>query len=180
MRLFVGIRLNAELAAALEAVQQQLRAQGVRARYTRFDNLHLTLAFIGETPFAAEAEAAMARVCAAEFNVPLRLSLSHFGFFHGRGGDTIWVGLGEDPALISFQSALVKELLAAGFDIERRKFRPHVTLARQADSQDAWVEVPERSMFATEVALIRSEVTKAGREYTDLASFACPSYSQGG
>ena len=48
MRLFIAIGLNDNIKAALAEMQEAMRRQGIRGNYTRIENLHLTLAFIGE------------------------------------------------------------------------------------------------------------------------------------
>ena len=48
MRLFIAILLNDEMKDALEAMQAGMRRSGVRGNFTKRQNLHLTLAFIGE------------------------------------------------------------------------------------------------------------------------------------
>ena len=48
MRLFIAIQLDERVKNALEHMQTALRKQRVAGNYTRAENLHLTLAFIGE------------------------------------------------------------------------------------------------------------------------------------
>ena len=48
MRLFIAIQLSDSIRNSLTAVQTYLRDHGVRGNYTKIENLHLTLAFIGE------------------------------------------------------------------------------------------------------------------------------------
>ena len=50
MRLFIAIQLSGKMKEALLDMQGQLRRLGVRGNYTPPENLHLTLAFIGEYP----------------------------------------------------------------------------------------------------------------------------------
>ena len=48
MRLFIAINLDDNIRDALAEMQESMRRQGVRGNYTKIENLHLTLAFIGE------------------------------------------------------------------------------------------------------------------------------------
>ena len=48
MRLFIAIQFNDEIIEALNELQEDLRDQGMEGHYSRSENLHLTLAFIGE------------------------------------------------------------------------------------------------------------------------------------
>ena len=48
MRLFIAVKLGEEMLGAVLNMQSQLRRAGVGGNYTKRENLHLTLAFIGE------------------------------------------------------------------------------------------------------------------------------------
>ena len=52
MRLFIAINLSDDMKDALRAAQNTMRRAGVRGNYTPVENMHLTLAFIGEYPDA--------------------------------------------------------------------------------------------------------------------------------
>ena len=47
MRLFIAINLDNNIRNALAEMQESMRRQGVRGNYTKTENLHLTLTFIG-------------------------------------------------------------------------------------------------------------------------------------
>ena len=91
MRLFYAIRLSPEICASIAAYQRALRMQGVRAGFACAENLHLTLAFLGEQPNADAASCALDRLRFA----PFALTLENTGCF----GDVLWVGLRENPQL---------------------------------------------------------------------------------
>ena len=50
MRLFISINLDDHMCDAVSAVRRDMERLGVRGNFTRRENLHLTLAFIGEYP----------------------------------------------------------------------------------------------------------------------------------
>ncbi len=50
MRLFIAIPLSDTMKDALTAVQDEMYDNGVRGNFTSRENMHLTLAFIGEYP----------------------------------------------------------------------------------------------------------------------------------
>jgi 2'-5' RNA ligase len=173
MRLFVAIGLNDELLTALEAVQQQIKQQGIRARYACVANMHLSLAFLGQTALIREAETALQQVVNEWFMEPLDIALSEFGVFHGHRRGTIWVGVAHDPNLILLARQLQKRLRDVGFDIDERKYRPHITLARNAHlTGDIWVEVPQRRMLAETISLFRSDIEDERRIYTEVSSYS--------
>jgi 2'-5' RNA ligase len=171
MRLFVALPLDDDVRLALDAVQRQLRGQGVAARYTRPDNLHLTLAFIGETAAAAEAALALDEAARAFPDASLEWALSGFGSFRGRAGDTLWVGVADHPTLAELAHAVGRALGDHGFDLPKRRFRPHVTIARHARSTgNVWVDVQPLTTRAHRVVLYRSDLSTAGRVYAEVAA----------
>jgi len=93
------------------------------------ENYHLTLRFIGETPGhqAEEIDHALAGLRARGF----LLTFSGVGTFHKGGRTTsLWAGVERNPQLDLLRGKIETALQRAGLDPERRRFSPHVTLAR--------------------------------------------------
>ena len=129
MRLFVGLELPRMVRERLA-----LLAGGVPgARWVPAENFHVTLRFVGEVPGyrAEEIDHALAQVEAAAFV----LSLSGVGTFAKGGRElSIWAGVERAPALERLQSKVESAMRRAGEEPERRRFSPHVTLARLSDN----------------------------------------------
>lgn len=132
MRLFVAIELPSELRRRLGDSLAELRTSLPRARWVRAENLHLTLAFLGETPESEVPE--IGRVLAEVFGgrPGFRLELESPGHFPERGRARVaWIGFGDSAALSDLErelrQALEEEL---GRAPEQRAFHPHLTVAR--------------------------------------------------
>ncbi len=123
MRLFVAIELSDEIKDALCAVMVFLRAQGVRGNYTSRENLHLTLAFIGESERIDDAISALNSVTPAAFDV----MVGGFGFFW----KLLWAGVEKNEHLYMLADDVQNALKRAGFVLEQREFVPHITLVRK-------------------------------------------------
>jgi 2'-5' RNA ligase len=125
IRLFVGLELAWTLRERLAVL-----AGGVPgARWVPAENYHLTLRFIGEVPGhqAEEIDQALAALRARRFE----LSLAGVGTFCKAGRETaLWVGVERNPQLDHLQAKVETALQRAGLQPERRRFAPHVTLAR--------------------------------------------------
>ena len=164
MRLFIAIRLSDGIRDSLSAIQMELRNHGVRGNYTRVENLHLTLAFIGEYSDPAFVLEVMRSVPFEPF--PLRIE--GFGSF----GSLYWCGIAENAALLSYVKRLRKALAENGVPFDRKKFSPHITLIRTAEYDRRagfpGVTVPDISMRAAGASLMRSERTKSGMVYTEV------------
>jgi RNA 2',3'-cyclic 3'-phosphodiesterase len=132
MRLFVGIDLPWELREELA----RLRISLPGARWVPEENLHLTLRFIGEVDRtqAEDIDAALHALRGKRFP----LTLSGIGT-HSRGAreTMLWAGVEKSPPLEHLQAKVETALQRAGQRAERRRFLPHVTLARLDSLSDA-------------------------------------------
>ena len=163
MRLFIAIPLSDAMRDAVRAVQDDFRRRGVRGSFTKAENLHLTLAFIGEYP---DADAVLEVLAATPFR-PFELRLSGIGAF----GDLWWIGLERSDALAAFVRALRHGLSDAGIPFDRKRFSPHITLARRVICPRQGmpgVSVPEAGMTVDHIALMRSDPGRDGRIYTEI------------
>ena len=150
MRLFVAIDFPQELKDALASVIASLKAQGASANFTRRENMHLTLAFIGETPRVSDAVAALESVKA----VPFRLALDGSGCF----GDLLWVGAHRNPDMQRLAEKVRDALRGAGFNIDPKPFKPHVTVARRLVCEGKpRLDVPRVSAPVADFVLMRSD-----------------------
>jgi RNA 2',3'-cyclic 3'-phosphodiesterase len=126
MRLFVGL----DLPWALRQRIAMLSGAGIPgARWVPMENYHVTLRFIGEAPrhVAEEIDHALAALKARGFI----LTLAGVGTF-AKGGrsNTLWLGVERNPQLDHLQSKIETALQRCGLEPERRRFQPHLTLAR--------------------------------------------------
>ena len=125
MRLFVGLALPRELRRRLA-----MMAGGVPgARWVPEENYHITLRFIGEVAAhqAEEIDHALADLRARRF----ALVLAGVGTFSRAGRETtLWVGVERNQQLDLLQGKIETALQRAGLEPERRRFAPHLTLAR--------------------------------------------------
>lgn len=179
MRLFIAIELSSEARAELERVQSQLKHRGFsELSYTKPEQLHLTLKFLGEID---EQKAGILISClntVALANEPFSLCLAATGFFPERGTPrVVWVsveGPAEPGALLKVWRDSEKECIRAGFPAEDRPFSPHITLARVKDQFGAKrlpkvlseVSVAKIEMKIEDVKLFQSVLKPTGAVHT--------------
>ena len=162
MRLFAAIQFSPAVKAALLEAVAALRHQGT-GTFTRPENLHLTLAFIGETEDLPGAKAALEAACVGG---PVSLTVGGLGHFN----DLWWTGVRENPKLEKLALAVQRALREQGFSIEKRAWKPHVTLVRRWRGPRPSVTVRETSMRAERVSLMKSERVNGKLTYTEVYS----------
>lgn len=125
MRLFVALDLPPMLRMRLAGLCGGIPG----ARWVPAENFHLTLRFIGEVQSwqAQEIDDALAAVRGRGFT----LTLAGVGTFARAGrAHALWVGVERNERLDHLQTKVETALQRAGLEPERRRFAPHVTLAR--------------------------------------------------
>jgi RNA 2',3'-cyclic 3'-phosphodiesterase len=148
MRLFVAIDLPWELRQRVG----MLSGAGIPgARWVPPDNYHITLRFIGETPAyrAEEIDHALTALKARRFE----LTLAGVGTFAKSGRSTaLWVGVERNERLDLLQSKIETALQRIGLDPERRRFAPHLSLARLDNAAEGKVAafVQANNLFRVE------------------------------
>jgi 2'-5' RNA ligase len=166
MRLFIAINLNDEMKESLIGIQHTMRAYGMRGNATVPENMHLTLAFIGDYD---DSEYVKSVVDSIEIK-PFDIKLSGIGAFK----DLWWVGLENSAPLQAVVRRLRRALAEADIPFDRKKFSPHITILRRAKGSMA--DVPEgeidqyfgASMTVDHISLMRSDRGKSGMIYTEL------------
>lgn len=131
MRVFIGVELSHDMRGACAQMMRALsqRAQG---RWTLEENLHMTLAFIGQIdPAQLGVIEQILREAAAQF-APMRLSLSGAGVFEKKGGAILHARIDCEGDAAALHDFLIGALRRAGLPADPGPFAPHVTLARKA------------------------------------------------
>lgn len=169
MRLFIALQLNDEIKGALQDMQNFMRDRGVKGNYTKRENLHLTLAFIGEFD---DPQTVLDAIDRAGLR-PFEITLSGTGSFKSLW----WAGIDGGMALQSFARRLRRELDAAGIPYDHKKFSPHITLIRKpeccgTDSESeiltALNDTKGIRMTVDHVSLMRSDRGEHGMIYTEI------------
>ena len=155
MRLFIAIQLSEEMRKALVDCLHDLKKQGVEGNYVPAQNLHLTLAFIGEYRDPEQVKQILASVPLPAF----RLALSEKGNF----GNILWAGVKGNQKLKTYVRDLRAALKNAGIPFEDDRFTPHITLIRKVSARSPYqVHLPKAEMEVKKASLMKSE-TKNGK-----------------
>lgn len=160
LRLFFALPCPPEPAAAICTWRDGLALGG---KPLAADNLHLTLAFLGQQPRARLEELQL--LAAGIEAPPFELRLDRLG--GGRSG-LLWLEPGQMPAaLAGLAETLQQRLLASGISLDTRPFRAHLTLLRHAGARPAQAS-PDFAWPVEHFVLYSSEPSARGMRYREL------------
>ncbi|HZR08672.1 MAG TPA: RNA 2',3'-cyclic phosphodiesterase [Myxococcales bacterium] len=179
VRLFFSLPLPDEVKERLRpALDAARKAGGDGIGFTRHEQLHFTLAFLGEQP---DAEAALAAGEALREVPAFELALCGSGAFPNTARPRVlWLGVTAGAAdLMAAADRLRAALKERNFALEERKFRPHLTLGRvrprgERSAKRALAAIAPTELArwtAREACLMQSMLAKGGATHTLLLTF---------
>ena len=174
-RLFTGIAIPTEIGAQLARYRGGLPG----ARWIEPSDYHITLRFLGDVD-GTLAEDFHALLGERRSRPPLNIVLDGLAGFGGDRPRAIYAALAPNLDLADLQDEHERFARRAGAEPERRRFTPHVTLARLR--REAGPEtvagylasagiVPRLSFTATEVALFSARESRGGGPYVVEATY---------
>jgi 2'-5' RNA ligase len=168
IRLFAALAVPEDIGTALQARQTGIEG----ARWRPLETLHVTLRFFGAV------REDLARDLDAELTAlsrrPFEIMLQGAGMFaDGDGPEAVWAGLAESEPLTRLAETCEMAARRAGLAPEKRRYRPHVTLAylRRPDPAEvaAWIQannlLKSPPILIDRFGLYSSTQTKAGSVY---------------
>ena len=165
MRLFIAIELIDRVKDELCMIQKRIKLQGMKGNFTVRENMHLTLVFIGEYSDPEQVSDVLNDVVFE----PMKIALDGFGCCK----ELYWIGIKEDKGLVENVKRIRKALSDNGIPFDRKKFVPHITLARKIEyEKDLPTDCPfPASMDVEYISLMRSDRGKSGMIYTPIAEY---------
>jgi 2'-5' RNA ligase len=183
-RCFIAVECNnAEIIKRVRDVQDGLTATGGTLKHVEPENIHLTLKFLGEIkkPQLDSVSETVSEIKFNEFN----MFVENVGVFPNlRRPSTIWAGISEGVTeLTRIFREVDNKLSKLGFERERRRFHPHITISRvrSGKNRDRLVEELMRISDyrfgedkVDKISLKKSVLTPNGPIYTTLAESLKP------
>ncbi|WP_026495331.1 RNA 2',3'-cyclic phosphodiesterase [Butyrivibrio sp. WCD3002] len=163
MRLFIAINFEEDFRDALIDIQDELMRCGVDGNYTAPENLHMTLAFIGEWDDPEGVLEVVKSVPMKSFSIALK------GYAPFK--DMIFADIEENENLKAYVKRLRAALTENEIPFDRKKFLPHITLVRKAHRIKG-APLPEfdeaETMRVKGISLMKSERGSHGMIYTEI------------
>ncbi|MEH7492294.1 RNA 2',3'-cyclic phosphodiesterase [Neobacillus niacini] len=168
---FFAIKIPLETKLIMKKSTEKLIETLPFSRWVHHEDLHITLAFLGNAP-SEKLTSAMENVQATlSGSEGFMLEISKLGIFGKLDSPRIfWADTKESNELQVVRKKVFTACLDAGFQLETRPFKPHITLARkwigdkpfQQNLLNVWAELqPEPLLFnVNEVVLYQTHLDK--------------------
>ncbi len=177
IRAFIALELPQELKQAIADYVAPLRALDKGISWTKAENVHLTLKFLGEVSKAQieNVSTALRELC-TNF-APIAAEISGAGVFPNEHRPRVlWIGIKENSGkLAELAQRLENECRRLGFEKEERGFTAHLTIGRVKEGKAANVvkalresPFPSQQIVFQECTLMRSQLHAKGSIYTAL------------
>ena len=176
-RLFTGLEVPADVRMRLS----MLRGGISGARWIEPDDYHLTLTFVGEVDGATASD--LAEELSRVRSDPVSIQLESLDAFVGERPRAIYAKAKAAGGLLRLHDQQERALRRAGVGCDRRKFTPHITLARlRAASTLAVADflgsrtIEPLSFTATRFVLFSSRASTGGGPYLVEAEYPLDGY----
>ena len=138
-RLFIAVDVGDEVRASLDVQQRRLRRHWPAVKWVALQNVHLSLAFLGDVLISTVPAIAAALDRAVSGVTSFDCVVANLGTFgHTRAPRVVWAGMTDGGGrLVALQRRVADAVQALGLQLETRPFAPHVTLARVKFPRDA-------------------------------------------
>ncbi|MEM8580144.1 MAG: RNA 2',3'-cyclic phosphodiesterase [Pseudomonadota bacterium] len=168
MRAFIALPIPEPSIAALVGLQNTL----AHGRAVPEENLHLTLAFLGDVSETVldELHFELSRLRSPAPCV----QFTGLAVYPATRQKLIVIEVNDDPHLASFAKQITTVARGTGLALPRRRFRPHVTLTRgrSVPSDLPVFRTPVPQFEATEFCLYRSTLSEGGARHEVLAAYS--------
>lgn len=152
---FLAIRLPEEISQKFFALFDSYQPLLSFKKWVHPADYHITLAFLGHPPEEHFLQELHNRL---ETAVPLLerfdLQADHIGTFGNQLVPRIfWVGLKDSPFLQKLQKQVYEACIVTGFELDKKPFLPHITVARKWNGEKEYKEITELSADIKKEAL---------------------------
>jgi len=179
MRVFLALPLAELFGAEVAPFIEKWRSQFPAVRWVKSTDIHVTLHFFGPVEKeSVERINALVRPL-AQACAPFEISLKSTGAFPSLSHPRVfWVGMeGNIAPLSQLQNEISKSLSGAGYSVEERAFKPHLTVGRVREGKkESFLPAaldfpPTRPGRMDRIVLFQSELTPGGSHYEILETY---------
>ena len=131
MNHFFALKLTEEGKQIIHSVAEEWRSAVMPARWYDPEDYHVTLKFLGNLDEVEQPRLIEAAMPVAEETLPFALCPASYGGFPNMyAPNVLWAGVEISPELEALATRLDQAMSAIGFRVDRRRYHPHITVAR--------------------------------------------------
>ncbi len=178
-RLFIAAEIPEKFINNIIEIRHNVYGSDPTIRWEKKEKLHITIKFLGDTEadLIGTIEDKLNNIL-AEFT-PINSEIKKFGMFKRKGIPAIlMLELFTDKKLFVLHDKIDEELSVLGFDKEKRKFKPHVTLLRIKGNENLEklhsfldYDFGKNNFIINKISLMESELKSTGSTYKTIKSF---------
>ncbi|XJZ26528.1 RNA 2',3'-cyclic phosphodiesterase [Bacillota bacterium Lsc_1132] len=168
---FFAAVIPEEIKKIMKGHCEQLKEAMPFRSWVYHEDLHITLVFLGTAPSNRLKTSVNNVEEAMRSFEPFTLKITKLGIFGKKEAPRVlWAGINESNQLQSIRAKVFSDCEEAGFKLETRPFRPHLTIARKWISEEPfqerflerWTEIqPKPLEFRVEqIALYETHLNK--------------------
>ena len=173
VRLFVSIEIPDGIREQFMEIQEVLRQSRARLNLVDSKSMHITLKFIGEV-----AGSSLSHICEALSGIeipPFSLDVGIIAANNPKTPRVIWAEIHDPGSCRSLAGLIDAALMPLGIEPDKRRFRPHITIARVKQFHPSLFEPLGEvatscngTIPVDRFILKKSELTPDGPIYTDI------------
>lgn len=129
---FFAVKLPTEVKGFLNEWVEQHRPDFPFGKWVHQEDYHITLAFLGFVEEEVLIETIAKMKAKLSDGKPFRLTLNKIGTFGSPKTPRIfWADVFDSEELSNIQKSVYEQCIELGFELDKKPFRPHITLARK-------------------------------------------------
>lgn len=131
MRVFFAIELEESLKEYLYSLQQEIIKYTKKGVFTRKDNFHITVKFMGELEKSQVLAISKVMHLIPKEEQTVEITTNGLGCFQRGLKSILWLGIEKNPKLYKLQKKLDEIIETFGYEPDNKAYQPHITLGRQ-------------------------------------------------
>ncbi|MBM7560116.1 RNA 2',3'-cyclic phosphodiesterase [Marinitoga litoralis] len=177
LRTFIALDVNESVQGILRDTILKLERMGFKGNWTKPENLHLTLHFLGDTPVTKITEVAK-RMEERIVGFPtFAFNVDKIGYFKSNNHPrVIWMGVEGGNTLKQLHNEIIKSLKLSNIQVTEEEFTPHLTVGRIKKAPEFWeklikvLDIERVIVPVSAVHIYSSTLTRTGPIYKKMYS----------
>ena len=177
LRAFIAIEINdPDVLRHIQKIQRELQASRAKLKHVESENLHFTLHFLGN--IHTDQVTVLEEILNNLQGEPFEVGLVGLGSFRPQRPRVVWIGCSTGAELlVQYQKLLGDQLRKNGFSVDKRRYSPHLTIARvkSGEYREELMDLVRRhsnhdfgKFQVSAIKLKKSTLTPRGPIYEDL------------